>query len=171
MALPKYIAMVVLLIPAALLAEEHSSRRIGLVAGPTYGIGLSYGRQNNLTGIGWQVSGTPIWLKEDRVLFGGFTLFKTLHEGGELRLFLSGGFAAYYNWHDNRDSFWNDGHAIDENLSLVFGPGVGLEIRVGPFDFWADLPVAIFFRNKESEDRGRFGIIPYIPNVAWFYRW
>ena len=167
-------AMATMLIPANVMAEEHSSQRIGLVAGPTYGVGLSYGRQNNSTGIAWQVSGFPVWLEEDRLLFGGLTLFKTLHEGGEggiLRLFLSGGFAAYYNWHDNVDDFWDNEGEIDESLSLVFGPGVGLELRVGPFDISADLPVAFFFINDESEDRTRFEIIPYIPNVAWFYRW
>ena len=88
-----------------------------------------------------------------------------------LRLFLSGGFAAYYSWHDNVDDFWDNEGEIDESLSLVFGPGAGLELRVGPFDISADLPVAFFFINDESEDRTRFEIIPYIPNVAWFYRW
>ena len=166
------IALALLLIPAALLAEKHSSRRIGLVAGPTYGVGLSYGRHNDSTGMGWQVSGFPVWLEEDRLLFGGCTLFKTLHGKEEvLRLFLSGGVAAYYNWHDNRGGFWNDDGEIDESLSLVFGPGVGLELRFGPFDISADLPVAFFFIFDESDDSTRFEIIPYIPNVAWFYRW
>ena len=170
----RLIAMAILLIPTTVLAEEHSSRRIGLVAGPTYGVGLSYGRQNTSTGIGWQVSGFPVWLEEDRLLFGGFTLFKTLHEGGEggaLRLFLSGGVAAYYSWHDNRDSSGIDYSEIDETLTLVFGPGVGLELRAGPFDLSANLPVAIFLSDDESEDESGFGIIPYIPNLAWFYRW
>ena len=138
----RLIAMAILLIPTTVLAEEHSSRRIGFVAGPTYGVGLSYGRQNTSTGIGWQVSGFPVWFEEDRLLFGGFTLFKTLHEGsgeGALRLFLSGGVAAYYSWHDNRNGYYYSeiDSEIDETLTLVFGPGVGLELRAGPFDLSA----------------------------------
>ena len=170
----KLIAMTILLIPATVLAEEHSSHRLGLVAGPTYGVGLSYGRQNDSTGIGWQISGFPLWLEEERFLSGGFTLSKTLHKGGgegALQLFLSGGLAAYYSSYDNSDSFWNDDRDIDESLTLVFGPGVGLRLRMGPFDFSAGLPVAVFLRNEESEDRGRYEIIPYIPNLACFYRW
>ena len=170
----RHSAIAILLIPATVLAEEHSSQRIGLVAGPTYGVGLSYGRQNDSTGIGWQVSGFPLWLEEERFLSGGFTLSKTLHKGGgegALQLFLSGGLAAYYSSYDNSDSFWNDDRDIDESLTLVFGPGVGLRLRMAPFDFSAGLPVAVFLRNEESEDRVRYEIIPYIPNLACFYRW
>ena len=170
----KHSAMAILLIPATALAEEHSSQRIGLVAGPTYGVGLSYGRQNDSTGIGWQVSGFPLWLEKERFLSGGFTLSKILHKGGgegELQLFLSGGLAAYYTSYDNRDSFWNDDDEIDEGFTLVFGPGVGLRLRMEPFDFSAGLPVAVFLRNEESEDGNRYAIIPYIPNLACFYRW
>lgn len=160
----KHSAIAILLIPVTALAEEHSNQRIGLVAGPTYGVGLSYGRQNDATGIGWQVSGFPLWLEKERFLSGGFTLSKTLHKGGgegALQLFLSGGLATYYSSYDNRD----------ESFTLVFGPGVGLRLRMGPFDFSAELPVAVFLRNEESEDRERYAIIPYIPNLACFYRW
>ncbi len=157
-----------LLIPAtAVQGTEPSSQRVGFVAGPTYGVGLSYSRQNNLTGMAWQVSGFPIWLEEDRLLYGGFTLFKTLHQGrgeGLLRLFASGGFAAYYSWHE-------DYPENDESLSLVFGPGVGLELRVGPFDVSADLPIAMFYTDDKSKGETRVEIIPYIPNLACFYRW
>ena len=164
----RFIAIATLLIPATtVLGTERTSQRVGLVAGPTYGVGLSYSRQSNSTGIAWQVSGFPIWLEEDRLLYGGFALFKNLHQGGGdglLRLFLSGGFAAYYSWHED---YWEN----DESLSLVFGPGVGLELRVGPFDVSADLPIAMVFTDDKSRNRTKFEIIPYIPNLACFYRW
>ena len=190
MTLLRLIAMAILLIPTTVLAEEHSSQHLGFVGGPTYGVGLSYGRQNTSTGIGWQVSGTPVWLEEDRLFFGGFTLFKTLHEGGEegrlpLRLFLSGGFALFYSWHDNRDSFWIDDREIDENLSLVFGPGVGGELRIEPFALLLDLPISFIFNGSSEDesfledsllegdrrDRTEFQIIPYYPNIGLVYRW
>lgn len=159
-----------MLIAGNVTAEEHSSQRIGLTAGPTYGMGLSYGRLNGSTGTGWQVSGFPVWLEEDRLLFGGFTFFKILHQRGEegvLSLFLSGGLAAFYSWHENG----NDDREIDENLTLVAGPGVGLKLRLGPFGFSADLPFAVFLSNDRSKDRTTVEMIPYIPNLACFYRW
>lgn len=162
------IAIATLLIPATtVVGTESSSQRVGLVAGPTYGVGLSYSRQDDATGIAWQVSGFPMWLEEDRLLYGGFTLFKRLHQSGGdglLRLFLSGGLAAYYSWHEN---YWEN----DENLSLVFGPGVGLALRVGPFDVSAGLPIAMILSDDKSRGSSRFEIIPYIPNLACFYRW
>ena len=174
MTLPGYSAIAILLIPTIVPAEEHSSRRVGLVAGPTCGVGMSYGRQNDSTGIGWQVSGFPLWLEKDRFLSGGFSLSRTLHQGGGegvLQLFLSGGLAVYYSWNENRDGFGRDDREIDESLTLVFGPGVGLRLRMGPFDFSAGFPVAVYFRNEKDENGGQFELIPYIPNLACFYRW
>ena len=170
----RFIAVTTLLIPAAAaLGADRSGHRVGLVAGPTYGAGLSYGQEGDSKGIAWQVSGFPVWLEKDRLLYGGVTLFRTVHERGErgmLRLFLSGGFAAFYSWHEDGDGRKRDG-GIDEDLSLVFGPGVGLGLRLGPFDFLADLPIAMFFSNEISRDKTRFEVIPYIPNMACFYRW
>ena len=83
---------------------------------------------------------------------------------GLLRLFASGGIAAYYSWHE-------DYPENDESLSLVFGPGVGLELRVGPFDVSADLPIAMFYTDDKSKKKTSFEIIPYIPNLTCFYRW
>ena len=163
----RFIAIATLLIPATtVLGREGSSQRVGFVAGPTYGVGLSYGRLNN-SGMGWQISGFPVWLERDRLLYGGVTLFRTLHERGRegmLRLFLTGGAAVYYSWHED---YWED----DEDLTIVFGPGVGLGIRVGPFDVSAGLPIAMILSNDKSRDRTRFEIIPYIPNLGCYYRW
>ena len=161
-------AIATLLVPATtVVGTESSSQRVGLVAGPTYGVGLSYGRQNPSTGIDWQISAFPLWLEEDRLLYGGVTFFRNLQRGGEaglFRLFLSGGFAAYYSWHED---YWED----DENLTLVFGPGVGLGLRLGPFDVSAGLPIAMILSNDKSRDRTRFEIIPYVPNLGCYYRW
>ncbi len=164
----RFISIASLLMAATpVLGTESSSQGVGFVAGPTYGVGLSYSRQNHATGVSWQVSGFPMWLEEDRLLYGGFTLFRDLHKSGgdgPLRLFLSGGFAAYYSWHEDH---WEN----DENLSLVFGPGVGLALRVGPFDVSAGLPISMVYTDDKSRNRTKFEIIPYIPNLACFYRW
>ncbi len=163
-----FIAFASLLIPATtVFGTEPPSQRVGFVAGSTYGVGLSYSRQNHTTGVSWQVSGFPMWLEEDRLLYGGFTLFKTLHQGhgdGLFRLFLSGGGAVYYSWHE-------DYPEDDESLSIMFGPGVGLELRLGPFDVSAGLPIAMVLTDDKSNRETRFEIVPYIPNVACFYRW
>ena len=91
----RIIVLAALLAPAT-LAADNTGHSVGFVAGPTYGLGLSYGRHNSATGSGWQVSGFPYWSREERYLFGGLTLFKTLHQGEWARAFFSGGVTAFY---------------------------------------------------------------------------
>ena len=54
----RIIVLATLLTPA-MLAADGAGHSVGFVAGPTYGLGLSYGRHNSATGTGWQVSGFP----------------------------------------------------------------------------------------------------------------
>ena len=91
------------LLASTALAADGAGHSVGFVAGPTYGLGISYGRQNPATGNGWQVSGFPLWSQEERYLFGGLTLFKTLHQGEWARAFFSGGVAAFYRRSENWD--------------------------------------------------------------------
>ena len=81
-----------------------------------------------------------------------------------MRLSASGGLAAFYSWHEDD---WQD----DESLSLVLGPGIGLEFRFGAIDLSVDLPVAMVLSNDKSTNETNFQIIPYIPNLACSYRW
>ena len=178
------IALATLLAPA-MLAADDAGHSVGFVAGPTYGLGLSYGRQNPTTGNGWQVSGFPYWSQEERYLFGGFTLFKTLHQGELARAFFSGGVAAFYRQSEHWDFVSDELDAkvkpdvevglrvqhdknIDEELDVVVGPGVGLEIRIRHAKNVAvsmDVPIAIFLVSDDG-----FAIRP-IPNFALLYRW
>ena len=176
------IALVALLAPATLLAADGTGHSIGFVAGPTYGLGLSYGRQNPATGNGWQVSGLPYWSQEERYLFGGLALFKTLHQGEWARAFFSGGVAAFYQRSENWDFVkgkldvkvkpevkvdlqFERKKTIDEQLDVVAGPGVGLEIYAKNIAVSMDVPIAIFFVSDDG-----FAIRP-IPNFALRYRW
>ena len=94
-----------------------------------------------------------------------------------MRLFASGGLAAFYSWHEEIQpegstvtlmrSDWQD----DESLSLVLGPGIGLEFRFGAIDLSVDLPVAMVLSSDKSTNKTNFQIIPYIPNLACSYRW
>jgi hypothetical protein len=175
------IALATLLAPAMLVADD-AGHSVGFVAGPTYGLGLSYGRQNPTTGNGWQVSGFPYWSQEERYLFGGLTLFRTLHQGEWARAFFSGGVAAFYR----RSEKWDFIHgrldvkvkpsvevdpqveskkSIDEKLDVVVGPGVGLEIGTKNLAVSMDVPIAFFLVSDDG-----FAIRP-IPNFALLYRW
>ncbi|MXX40741.1 MAG: hypothetical protein F4Y91_02090 [Gemmatimonadetes bacterium] len=175
------IALAILLAPA-ILAADGAGHSVGFVAGPTYGLGLSYGRQNPTTGNGWQVSGFPYWSQEERYLFGGLTLFKTLHQGEWARAFFSGGVAAFYR----RSEQWDfvsgrldievkpevkvglhveGDKGIDERLDVVAGPGVGLEIGTKNLAVSMDVPIAFFLVSDDG-----FAIRP-IPNFALLYRW
>ena len=175
------IALATLLASTA-LAADGAGHSVGFVAGPTYGLGISYGRQNPATGNGWQVSGFPLWSQEERYLFGGLTLFKTLHQGEWARAFFSGGVAAFYR----RSEQWNfvsgrldvelkpdvkvglhveGDRGIDERLDVVVGPGVGLEIHAKNVAVSMDVPIAIFLVSDDG-----FAIRP-IPNFALLYRW
>lgn len=175
------IALATLLAPAMLVADD-AGHSVGFVAGPTYGLGLSYGRQNPTTGNGWQVSGFPYWSQEERYLFGGLTLFRTLHQGEWARAFFSGGVAAFYR----RSEKWDSIHgrldvkvkpsveadlqveskkSIDEKLDVVVGPGVGLEIGTKNLAVSMDVPIAFFLVSDDG-----FAIRP-IPNFALLYRW
>ena len=175
------IALATLLASTA-LAADGAGHSIGFVAGPTYGLGISYGRQNPATGNGWQISGFPLWSQEERYLFGGLTLFKTLHQGEWARAFFSGGVAAFYR----RSEQWDfvSGRLdvevkpdvkvglrverdknIDERLDVVVGPGVGLEIHAKNIAVSMDVPIAIFLVSDDG-----FAIRP-IPNFALLYRW
>ena len=84
-------------LPTEILAQDENTQSVGFVAGSTHGIGVSYARQNSQSGIGWQVSGFPIWSQDERHLFGAVALFKTLNQGKKGRAFLSFGVAAHYN--------------------------------------------------------------------------
>ena len=177
------IALATLLAPAT-LAADSAGHSVGFVAGPTYGLGLSYGRHNSATGNGWQISGFPYWSQEERYLFGGLTLFKTLHQGEWARAFVSGGVAAFYRRSDHWDFVRGEldvkvkpeevgprverDKDIDEELDVVVGPGVGLEIRIRHAKNVAvsmDVPIAIFLVSDDG-----FAIRP-IPNFALLYRW
>ncbi len=165
MSILRSIALATLLAPA-ILAADSGGHSVGFVAGPTYGLGISYGRQNPTTGNGWQVSGLPYWSEEERYLFGGLTLFKTLHQGEWARAFLSGGVAAFYR----RSEEWEGDHhehkeSIDEELDVVVGPGVGLEVHAANVAVSMDVPIAIFLVSDDG-----FAILP-IPNLALRYRW
>ena len=170
------------LLASTALAADGAGHSVGFVAGPTYGLGISYGRQNPATGNGWQVSGFPLWSQEERYLFGGLTLFKTLHQGEWARAFFSGGVAAFYR----RSEQWDFVGAeldvrvkpdvkvglriqrdknIDERLDVVVGPGVGLEIHANNVAVSMDVPIAIFLVSDDG-----FAIRP-IPNFALRYRW
>ena len=178
----RIIVLATLLAPAISLAADSTGHSVGFVAGPTYGLGLSYGRHNSATGNGWQVSGFPYWSQEERYLFGGLTLFKTLHQGEWARAFFSGGVAAFYR----RSERWDFVDAeldvkvkqdvevglrvkrdknIDEKLDVVVGPGVGLEIQAKNVVVSMDVPIAVFIVSDDG-----FAIRP-IPNFALLYRW
>ena len=173
----RIIALATLLAPAIALAADSSGHSVGFVAGPTYGLGLSYGRQNPTTGNGWQVSGFPYWSQEERYLFGGLTLFKTLHQGEWARAFFSGGVAAFYRRSEKGkldvkmkpdvkvDLQGEHKKTIDDQLDVVAGPGVGLEIGTKNIAVSMDVPIAIFLVSDDG-----FAIRP-IPNFALLYRW
>ena len=97
-------------------AGNDTTQSVGFVTGSTHGIGVTYARQNNESGIGWQVSGLPVWTKNERHLYGGYSIFKTLHQGIKGRGFISFGVAA--NYHRDEDDEWTN---------FVLGPGIGLE--------------------------------------------
>ncbi len=178
MLIARRIALATLLVPA-MLAADDAGHSIGFVAGPTYGLGLSYGRQNPTTGNGWQVSGFPYWSQDQRYLFAGFTLFKTLHQGELARAFLSGGVAAFYRrsatWdfvggvpREKLDVGTKRDKSFDEDLDVVVGPGVGLEMRRRHAKNLAvsmDIPIAVFLVSNDG-----FAIRPF-PNLALLYRW
>ena len=170
------------LLASTALAADGAGHSVGFVAGPTYGLGLSYGRQNPATGNGWQVSGFPLWSQEERYLFGGLTLFKTLHQGEWARAFFSGGVAAFYRRSENWDFVGAEldvrvkpdvkvglrverDKNIDERLDVVVGPGVGLENHANNIAVSMDVPIAIFLVSDDG-----FAIRP-IPNFALRYRW
>ena len=119
----RIIVLATLLAPAISLAADNTGHSVGFVAGPTYGLGLSYGRHNSATGNGWQVSGFPYWSQEDRYLFGGLTLFKTLHQGEWARAFFSGGVAAFYR----RSEKWD---FVDAELDVKVKQDVEVGLRV-----------------------------------------
>ena len=111
------------LLASTALAADGAGHSVGFVAGPTYGLGISYGRQNPATGNGWQVSGFPLWSQEERYLFGGLTLFKTLHQGEWARAFFSGGVAAFYRRSENWDF-------VSAELDVRVKPDVKVGLRV-----------------------------------------
>ena len=152
-------------------AQDENTQSIGFVAGSTHGIGVNYALHNSQSGIGWQVSGFPMWSQDERHLFGAVALFKTLNQGKEGRAFLSFGVAAYYNRsiHEERDgdrTSTNEIEIDDERHGLVFGPGVGLERWFAEnFAVSLEIPAAIRVDSNEG-----FSILP-IPNFALAYRW
>ena len=156
----KIMGLLMMMCSSMAWGDDHVTQSIGFVAGSTHGIGLTYARQNNESGIGWQVSGFPFWTKDERHLFGGLSIFKTLHQGRKGRAFISFGVAANYHRSDNQVE------EVDESTNFVFGPGIGLErIYADNFTISLELPAAIIISNEDG-----FSILP-IPNFALSYRW
>jgi len=150
-------------LPTEIQAQDDNTQSIGFVLGSTHGIGFSYARQNNQSGIGWQVTGIPFMGAGETFLSGAGSLFKTLNEGKHGRVFLSFGVTTRY---------YKCGICLDDNgngektYGLVFGPGVGLEhLYAENFAISLEIPVAIHIFSDES-----FKILP-IPNFALAYRW
>ena len=155
----KIFGLLMLMCSSVAWGDDHVTQSIGFVAGSTHGIGLTYARQNNESGIGWQVSGFPFWTKDERHLFGGLSIFKTLHQGRKGRAFISFGVAANYH----REVWFEE---VDESTNFVLGPGIGLERTYADnFTVSLELPAAIIISSDED-----FAILP-IPNFALSYRW
>ena len=93
----KILGLLMVMCSSMAWGDDPVTQSIGFVAGSTHGIGLTYARQNNESGIGWQVSGFPLWSEDERHLFGGLAIFKTLHQGRKGRGFISFGVAANYH--------------------------------------------------------------------------
>lgn len=148
---------------------------VGFVVGSTHGIGLSYARQYE-SGVGWQVSGFPYVSPDQRDLFAGFALFKTLNQGKRGRAFVS--FGAKITHHYDRYDRWDCGDLVFENPKpcgqqsstrnvLGLGPGVGLEVRFFEnFSIYLDFPAALYV----DSDVDGLAVRP-IPNFGLFYRW
>ena len=162
----KIFGLLMLMCSSVAWGDDHVTQSIGFVAGSTHGIGLTYARQNNESGIGWQVSGFPFWTKDERHLFGGLSIFKTLHQGRKGRAFISFGVAVNYHRSVGMDWDWEGVEEVDESTNFVFGPGIGLErIYADNFTISLELPAAIIISNEDG-----FSILP-IPNFALSYRW
>ena len=150
-------------LPREVQAQNDDTQSIGFVVGSTHGIGFSYARQNNQSGIGYQVSGVPFMGAGETFVSGAVSLFKTLKQGKTGRAFLSFGLTSrYYKCSICLDDNGNG----EETYGLVFGPGVGLErLYAENFAISLEIPAAIqvFF------DEG-FKILP-MPNFALAYRW
>ena len=165
----------------AALPAQAEERRIGFVAGSTYGVGLGYSKQHD-DGTGWQVSALPIVEDDfDATVFLGGTYFKTLNSTTWGRAYWSLGVAAFYSRNTNEQFEWvcdaNDencrdislGSTLEEGVVLSFGPGVGLERRWKQFALSLELPLAIQIGYAEHKPRF-FGMHP-IPNISLMYFW
>ena len=150
-------------LPTAIQAQNDNTQSIGFVVGSTHGIGFSYARQNNQSGIGWQVTGIPFMGAGETFLSGAGSLFKTLTQGKIGRAFLSFGVTArYYECSICLDDNGNG----EETYGLVFGPGVGLErLYAENFAISLEIPIAIHIFSDKA-----FKILP-IPNFSLAYRW
>ena len=175
----KYLLMLsLMLLPAVSQAEE---KRIGFVAGSTYGVGLGYSKQHK-DGTGWQVSALPIVEDDfDATIFLGGTYFKTLNATTWGRAYWSLGVAAFYSRNTDERFEWicddarencrdvSLGSTLDEGVVLSFGPGVGLERRWKQFALSLELPLAIQVGYAAHKPRF-FGMHP-IPNFSLMYFW
>ena len=128
------IGLLILMCSSIAWAGNDTTQSVGFVTGSTHGIGVTYARQNNQNGIGWQVSCFPIWSEDERHLFGGLAIFKTLNQGRKGRAFISFGVAA--NYHRSVNERWDNsssgpiGEEVDESAMVLFGPGIGLELSL-----------------------------------------
>ena len=173
----RMIGLLMMMCSSIAWAHNDTTQSVGFVAGSTHGIGLTYARQNNESGIGWQVSGFPVWSEDERHLFGGLAIFKTLHQGRKGRGFISFGVATDY--HRSVIERWDDsssepddsssepiGEEVDESANVLFGPGIGLERKFAEnFTISLEIPAAVSISSDE-----KFSILP-IPNFALSYRW
>ena len=115
----RIIGLLILMCSSIAWAGNDTTQSVGFVTGSTHGLGVTYARQNNESGIGWQVSGLPIWSEDERHLSGGLAIFKTLNQGRKGRAFISFGVAT--NYHRSVIEKWDDsssepiGEEVDES--------------------------------------------------------
>ena len=151
---------------------NEGTQALGFAAGSTYGIGLSYSRDQEMWG--FQVTALPVWDAEDGgMIAGGVNFRRNFHSNGQVGVYGSLGIAGMMSKDVWEECDWNDETSEEENCETVteeshnyaVGPGVGME-----FVFWEnalfrfELPLAVKWGTNG------LGIIP-IPNSALMYRW
>ena len=142
------------------------TQTVGFVTGSTHGVGLAYGRHNNESNLGWQISGFPVWTEDERHVYFGAAIFKTLHQGKKGRAFMSFGACGFYNRSVySSDDVWVK-EETDKSVHFLFGPGIGLERHWATnFAFYFEMPMAIHIESGQS-----FALVP-LPNMGLLYRW
>ena len=171
MRLLKIILLTATMMVPAFASAEHA---VGMSAGITNGIGITYRNINEDTRLGIKVTGIPVVAEDSGFLSGGIQGMYLLSMNRTGKAFITFGAGVIHSWENQEEGLGGE----EVGTLIGVGPGIGFEFQVArDVGLSLELPIAAIFgaesvteNNVNKVKLGLRGILP-IPGASLVYIW